>query len=68
MVQVGDRIRGFAEGHFGRDSHDDKVVEAVGRDWVVARDERGEIWFASGADIHEKLRRHIPRPGTFNPA
>lgn len=37
MIQAGDCLRGFCEGVFGRDSYADKRVEAVGYDWVVAR-------------------------------
>lgn len=29
---------GFCGGAFGRDEYGDKRVEAIGRDWVVARD------------------------------
>lgn len=47
-VRVGDLLRGFCSGHFGRDSHDDKRVEAVGSDWVVARElPTGRVVFAS---------------------
>lgn len=36
-IRVGDVLEGFCGGHFGRDAHGDKRVEAVGADWVVAR-------------------------------
>lgn len=45
---VGAILRGFCGGAFGRDSYDDKRVEAVGADWVVVRDERGVAQFYSG--------------------
>lgn len=36
-VRVGTVLYGFCSGHFGRNSYDDKRVEAIGADWVVAR-------------------------------
>ena len=39
MIRVGDKLYGHCGGCFGRDSYDDKRVEAVGADWVVAREE-----------------------------
>jgi len=36
-LRVGDMLYGFCGGAFGRDDYDDKQVEAVGTDWVVAR-------------------------------
>lgn len=47
-LRVGDILYGFCGGYFGRDSYDDKRVEAIGGDWVVARTERGEIHVCSG--------------------
>jgi hypothetical protein len=50
-LAVGDIIHGHASGAFGRDHHDCVRIEAVGPDWIVARDPR-EHWkgpsFASG--------------------
>ena len=37
-LAVGDIIHGFARGAFGRDHYDCVRVEAVGPDWIVARD------------------------------
>lgn len=37
-VEVGTKLYGFCNGFFGRDSYDDKIVEAVGPDWIVVRD------------------------------
>lgn len=52
-LAVGDTIHGFAYGAFGRDHYDCVRIEAVGPDWIVARDpDKG--WagpsFASGRD------------------
>lgn len=38
MIEPGDTLYGFCGGAFGR-SYGDKVVVAVGRDWVVARED-----------------------------
>lgn len=50
-LRVGDRLEesegyAFCGGYFGRDSYEAKRVEAVGADWVVARDDSGMVWFA----------------------
>jgi hypothetical protein len=37
VLRVGTVLFGFCGGWFGRDSYDDKRVEAIGVDWVVAR-------------------------------
>lgn len=39
IVQPGSILYGFCGGCFGRDSYANKKVEAVGPDWVVAREE-----------------------------
>lgn len=36
-LRVGDVLYGYCGGAFGRDDYDDKRVEAIGADWVVAR-------------------------------
>lgn len=38
-LQVGSILYGFAGGCFGRDSFNNRRVEALGPDWAVARDE-----------------------------
>jgi hypothetical protein len=53
---VGDTIHGFANGCFGRDSYDCRVVEAVGPDWLVTRNSNQVAEFISkndAADIDE---------------
>lgn len=37
MIRVGELLNGYCNGYFGRDSYEDKRIEAVGYDWVVAR-------------------------------
>lgn len=48
-LRVGDVLYGFCNGYFGHDSYEDKRVEAIGGDWVVARSV-GE--FASSPYLH----------------
>jgi hypothetical protein len=36
-LRVGDVLVGFCGGAFGSDSFEDKRVEGIGADWVVAR-------------------------------
>lgn len=45
MIEPGDTLYGFCAGYFGH-AYGDKVVVAVGRDWVVART-GGDPIFAS---------------------
>lgn len=46
IIRVGQMLYGFCGGYFG-DSYNDKRVEAVGVDWVVAREDNGQIVFAN---------------------
>ena len=55
QLMVGQMLYGYCGGHFGRDSYEDKRIEAVGADWVVARQENGEVVFAEGEGAHEVL-------------
>jgi hypothetical protein len=55
VIMVGTVLRGFCGGYFGRDSYEDKRVEAVGADWIVARDDFGRVHFACGSDVHRRV-------------
>jgi hypothetical protein len=57
-LHVGDFIHGFANGYFGRDSYDCRVIEEEGRDWLVTRNTRGEAELITKADA-----RRIANPG-----
>jgi hypothetical protein len=46
MLRVGAQLYGFCGGQLGRDSYDDKRVEGIGADWVVAREDDGLPVFA----------------------
>ena len=51
MIQVGTVLYGFCGGHFGMESHGDKRVEAMGVDWIVARERYGDrIYFCDFQD------------------
>lgn len=56
-VRVGSILYGFCGGCFGRDSYDNKRVEAMGADWVVVRNESGGVEFTDHApsDLAEYL-------------
>lgn len=59
MLAIGQRLYGYCDGLFGRDSFNDKRVEAVGVDWVVAREIDSEsVVLASGPNVHDELERH----------
>ena len=45
MIRIGTMLYGYCVGYFG-ESYDDKRVEALGADWVVARDNWGKVLFA----------------------
>ncbi len=47
LFEIGEKLYGFCNGYFGRDSYEDKTVEAFGKDWVVCRTDDGEVCFAT---------------------
>lgn len=71
FVVVGDILYGYCGGFFD-ESYGDKRVEAVGRDWVVAREEGSDErpMFASsreGWEIHETLAEYLTKPEDERP-
>jgi hypothetical protein len=60
MLTVGQPLYGYCGGYFGRDwgFMSDARIEAVGFDWVVARNEDGKLGFAEGETVHEDLAEH----------
>lgn len=62
MLYIGQMLYWYCGGYFGRDSYDDKRIEALGVDWVVARETNGEVVFCSGENIHEKLSEYTTPP------
>lgn len=46
MTKVGMMLYGYCTGYFGSYSFCDKRIEAVGIDWIVARDGDGYLHFA----------------------
>lgn len=64
MLQVGELLYGFCSGYFGSSSYSTKRVEGVGADWVLARDEQGEICLATddcgmGAEKFHTMLREV---------
>lgn len=47
ILRVGAVLRGYCGGAFAG-SHDDKRVEAIGANWVVARGDSGRAYFYEG--------------------
>ena len=42
-IKVGDKLYGFCNGYFGRDSYETKVIEGVGKDWIVCREKHSVV-------------------------
>ena len=67
-LQVGQVLYGYCGEYFGRDSYESKRVEAVGVDWVVAREisdphcVRIYPEFAEGVNIHQDLEEYTNPP------
>jgi hypothetical protein len=38
MINIGQKLYGYCNGYFGRDSYSDKRIEAIGIDWIVVRE------------------------------
>lgn len=36
---IGKKLYGYCDGAFGTKSYNNKIIEAIGKDWVVAREE-----------------------------
>lgn len=45
MIAVGKLLYGYCNGFFGRDSYDTKRIEAFGVDWMVVRENGGQVRF-----------------------
>jgi hypothetical protein len=60
----GDVLHGYASGVFVRDHYDCCRIEAVGPDWIVARDEDGALSFACGTESLRSLQRTRDEPCT----
>ena len=50
---IGTVLDGYCNGFFGRDSYEKKVIEAIGSDWIVVR-ENGGPNIAVFEDIKER--------------
>lgn len=45
-ILIGSVLYGYCGGVFGRDSYENKRVEAFGADWIICRDKKGCIHYA----------------------
>jgi len=68
-LKVGTVVYGYANGVFGRDSYEDKIVIASGTShgtpWLVLAevDFPSNVWFASGIDSMNWLEQNlVPEP------
>lgn len=63
---IGKTLYFYCAGYFGSQSYTDKVIEAIGKDWVVAREvESNEVVLASFYDkehMEEKLLEWSVKP------
>lgn len=58
MISTGTMLKGFCRGYFGRDSYEDKIVEATGVDWIVAREvDSGKVVFTNTSP--KELRKEL---------
>ncbi len=65
-LYVGQLLRGYCAGFFGRDSYSyqDKRVEAIGYDWIVARTDDGPIFVRIKVEDHGELIDSSESPET----
>lgn len=56
MSNIGRPLYGYCHGYFG-DTYRDKRIEAEGFDWIVARDDMGEVYFTEFETESEKKGR-----------
>ena len=52
---IGTKLYGYCNGFFG-DSYEDKRIEAIGVDWIVTRDEDGDVSFAYFEDRETMIK------------
>jgi hypothetical protein len=67
MSNVGKLIYGFCDGFFGRESYDNKRIEAEGPDWIVSRELREDAVpefcaFRQGWDKQELIDKWVVKP------
>ncbi len=60
MLRPGATLYGYCGGDFGRDSYGKKRVEAVGHDWVIARDDNDNPLAALQVDPEDFLQYMEP--------
>lgn len=69
MEWTGKMLYGYCEGYFGRDSFSDKIIEATGEDWAVARQTDGVAVvmarFKDREDLEKQLGRFSKEPDEY---
>ena len=56
--EIGTELYGSCNGFFGRDSYRPKRIEALGADWVVVRNKRGEVSCAT-FNSEKEMKRYL---------
>jgi hypothetical protein len=56
VIFIGQLLYGFCGGVFGRDGYGRKRIEAFGADWVVARGDGNELFFATWNSTEEMVK------------
>ncbi|HDY66769.1 MAG TPA: hypothetical protein ENH85_03140 [Candidatus Scalindua sp.] len=66
QLQIGQILYGYCGGFFGRESYEDKRIEAIGFDWVVVREIDGGGpdfgYTQDGSNISEPLWEYTTKP------
>jgi hypothetical protein len=47
-LEVGQTLDGYCGGAFSRESYGRKTIEVIGLDWIVVRDDTGQVEFTAG--------------------
>lgn len=58
-ITPGATIEGFCGGMFGRESYGSKVIEAVGPDWIVAREDGHAVFWTGHQGEMDGLREEM---------
>jgi len=52
QIFIGQKLYGYCDGYFGRDSYETKRIEGFGIDWIVARE---SDWSCATEEIETKI-------------
>ena len=68
-LKIGDIFYGFCNGYFGRDSYEDKTVEAIGPDWILVRTESDYpdmAYFRNGVNNNSEMFQEWMKVPTYD--